>query len=248
MDTTITVGSLVKAYDIPAYSQYDGTVVTITATYEGSDASDGRPYYRAEFPSQQKPDDTLSLAFYRAEPVQDGETLTVSRGERRLGREEIVVPEDCPPFYADLIERLSNDIAEVKLRAESRMGRINDLERSVAQGHDAVNMLGADILREAEYRGWCSEFDEFIDRYNEKCPAGYEIESRVKLVEKRVRIEGTVYRDITVWVAEDEDATDPDNWYESNDKDDKASDDFIIDQLDAEFSENGWDDTEVKLR
>lgn len=172
----------------------------------------------AECQSPQKPDDTESVRFDAYEEIMDT---------------DIIEPKMIP---------LSDHDREV----EALRNRIRNLERELATGKETHADLGRRLLNQAENRGWCSEFDEFVSDYNGDCPVGWEIDERVKLVQKRVRVEGTVYRDITVWVKEDDDETDPDNWYADNDTDTAVDSDYVTEQLDSEYEGNGWDDTNIR--
>lgn len=191
------------------------------------------PYVTAEFQSQQKPDDTVRWSFYCWKTADVLETD--------------IVPVVYTQGEIDSLNQQINDLT----RDRDRWREVADERaRTIERGKDTHRDLGKRLLDEAENRGWCSEFDEFVNDYNADCPSGWEIEERIKLIETRVRIEGTVYKDVTVWVKDGEDATDPDNWYSENSTDSEMSDpqEFIDEQLDGEKDENGWDDTSVKLR
>ena len=140
------------------------------------------------------------------------------------------------------------------------VGEVEELRRQLARANERVNEYSEragkwerDFLRswerigqEATARNWCGEYERVVSDVQDDLEIG-EIPPRINLVEHRVRITGTTYRDVTVWVQEGEDVADPDNWYESNDPDDKCDEDFMVNQIDREYSNNGFDDTEVRV-
>jgi hypothetical protein len=146
---------------------------------------------------------------------------------------------EAPVVTLTEVEELRQQLARANERVEQATTRAGKWERDFMRSWQRIG-------QEATERNWCSEYERVVSDVEETLEIG-EIPARVTLVERRVRITGTVYRDVTVWVQDGEDATDPDNWYESNDPDDHVSEDFMSDQIDSEYSNNGFDDTEVRV-
>lgn len=214
-------------YGIPeVYRDKPGRVTEVVA---GNNA----PVITAEFTSHQKPDDTIAWAFCDWRPA-DGHTLNVSEQEATPVERRILTD------LQRQIDSLTRELERANERVEQYSLRAGQWERDFMKSWERIGL-------EAVERGWCSEYEEVVDDVQATLEIG-EIPRRKRLVERRLRITGTVYKDITVWVEEDDDVTDPDNWYASDDSDDKCSDEFLTETLDSEHSDNGWDDTEVRER
>jgi hypothetical protein len=96
------------------------------------------------------------------------ETLTVTMtDERKVGAAEVTVPAN--PTMDELlaiIEVTSNDLAAAKRLAELRQNSYEaESNRSARYARDWT-LAGSMLLEEAERRGWCSEFDEFVEAVN----------------------------------------------------------------------------------
>lgn len=163
----LTVGQTVKAVEVPGMPEYNGQIVTVTQVM-----GDGRAY--AEFRSITKPDDTERLYFIQWEPVEDGDTLTVSSPE---GREAAL--------QAD-VDRLTRELEAIRSQRDAAVGRAD----TYASDFDVV---GTSLMEEAERRGWCSEYDEFVDTVNGKTQR-LELPSR----EREVNIEWEETYTVTV--------------------------------------------------
>jgi hypothetical protein len=92
----------------------------------------------------------------------DGSTLTVSEPlEFTLGRDGVTVPAFADvPALRDIIERLSNELADTK-RSN------NDATRYMNEYRSDIDTIGGALMEEAERRGWCSEYDEFVESVNQ---------------------------------------------------------------------------------
>lgn len=202
-------------------------------------------------------------------PFRKGETLVITgREDQWNGREVVYVgPEfgsrsrhevthngDTLYFSETQLTRPlptdSNDEPEIVKELRFQLERANE---RVTEATDRAGKWERDFMRswervgrEATERDWCSEYERVVSDVQDDLEIGV-IPARVKLVEKRVRIRGEVYRDVTVWVPEGDDASDSDNWYESNDPDDKCSEEFMTEQIDSEYSNNGWDETGISV-
>jgi hypothetical protein len=99
----------------------------------------------------------------------DGSTLSTSDpAPNRLGRDGVVVPADATPSQLlEIIERLSNDLADEKHRYELANSTLNTRNQ---QFSDSINVIGKALMEEAERRGWCSEYDEFVESINSQLP------------------------------------------------------------------------------
>jgi hypothetical protein len=147
-----------------------------------------------------------------------------------------------PAILTDLqaqIDRLERDLTAARENNRILMTSVEDWT------HD-FDAYAEEVRDEAVQREWCSEYEGVMDRIRTRLRVAT-IPERVKLVEKRVRIRGEVYRDVTVWVPEGDDASDSDNWYESDDVDDKCSEEFMTQQIESEFENNGWDETTISV-
>lgn len=171
------------------------------------------------------------------------------RGEFVSGPGYVFPIEDAPALPHEE-PRIITELREEKAELERQLTRANERveEATTRAGKWERDFMRSweRIGREATERQWCSEYERVVSDVEEDLEIG-EIPPRVNLVERRVRIRGEVYRDVTVWVQEGEDADDPDNWYESNDLNDHCSDDFMTDQIDSEYNNNGFDETSVTI-
>jgi hypothetical protein len=137
------------------------------------------------------------------------------------------------------VTTLTRELERANERVEQYAARAGKWERD-------FNRYATRVKDEAIDREWCGEYERIMEEIKDDLEIA-EIPDRIRLVQKRVRIEGKTYRDVTVWVPEGESATDPDNWRSSDDPDDTVSDDFVIDTLYEENSNNGWDETDIRV-
>jgi len=108
--------------------------------YEGQEVmvtDVGGTFAYAEFKSMQKPDDTVRLGFNSYEVVSAAETAD----DRR---------------HAELQAKITQLEAD-----NSRMS-----SRIYSYCED-INTIGTLLLEEAERRGWCAEFDDFVEKVNQ---------------------------------------------------------------------------------
>lgn len=147
MNTTITnrysvslrppiIGQRVRIYDIDVHSDYEGHEATVAST-----SMDSSMYY-AEVKSIQKPDDTLQVRFASYEEVAP-------------------TPEPEP------------DVDALKLAVSALTTEKEQLERDLDSARTQLHAYAADadtigtmLMDEAENRGWCDEYDEFVDSIN----------------------------------------------------------------------------------
>ena len=148
-------GQHVIGHNIAGAPEYSGKTGTVTRAAIGIGVT-------AEFKSITKPDDTIALSFMEWS-YPDGSTLTVSDPaplESTLGRDNVTVPSNATPSeLRDIIERLSNDLANKKMESEQRQ------QRYITCLAD-IDTIGSMLMEEAENRGWCSEYDDFVDNVN----------------------------------------------------------------------------------
>lgn len=153
----------------------------------------------------------------------------------------------------EVVRRLSNDLAEEKARSESRLQSLQrEQERLTEQQrhyrHDMQHWEST--MREVkDEQTWCDDgTNRVIQRLNDGFIGGWEIDEYRKRERVTVRIRGEVYREVEVYVDPDDDADDPDNWYDSRDSEDALGEEFVSEQLDEEYQRNGWDETECDAR
>jgi hypothetical protein len=88
--------------------------------------------------------------------------------EFSLGRDGVIVPADAGvQQLRDIIERLSNDLADEKHRCEQANSVLNTRNQQFA---DSINIIGTALMEEAERRGWCAEYDDFVESINSQLP------------------------------------------------------------------------------
>jgi hypothetical protein len=148
------VGQRVIGYNIRGAESYNGMTGTVTKATLGL-------YVTAEFKSIPKPDDTIELSFMEWS-YPDGSTLTVSEPlEFTLGRDGVTVPASADvPALRDIIERLSNELADTKRNNTEATRYMNDYRSD-------IDTIGGALMEEAERRGWCAEYDEFVESVNQ---------------------------------------------------------------------------------
>lgn len=148
-----------------------------------------------------------------------------------------------PDINATLAE--AAELRATVQRMSERYDTLNTNYRNMDSGFLRTMQIISDRLNsEAVNRGWCSEFDNIIEEVNGELPGPHFLSPRRKRERKTVRITGTVWTEVEVWVDEDEDAEDPDNWYATENDDDALGSDWAYDRLDREMQGNGWDDVE----
>lgn len=95
-------------------------------------------------------------------------TITTPPPEFCLGRDGVIVPSDAGvQQLREIIERLSNDLADEKHRCETANSILNTRNQ---QFSDSINIIGASLMEEAERRGWCAEYDDFVESINSQLP------------------------------------------------------------------------------
>jgi hypothetical protein len=160
-DIVPKVGDRVIAITVPGASYYDGKECTVTEV----NPTDTGVIIRGEFPSMQKPDDTLLFGFSQWTPTSSPE----------------VKPSEEVGIITDL---------------QAQVDRFTDQNRillaKVANWEQDWDTITGALHNEADRRGWCNEYDEFVN----------EIESdlRIGVMPKRER-EYTVRWRTTVLVS-----------------------------------------------
>jgi hypothetical protein len=131
-----------------------------------------------------------------------------------LGRDGVTVPADAGvQQLRDIIERLSNDLAD------SKRGSENIALRRDAWREDFETVTGL-LLEEADRRDWCDEYEAFCNEIDERLRVG-EMPRRLKEIEVEVTITATTYYTLMVPVmARDDDHAaellrdDPDTYFD----------------------------------
>ena len=125
------IGDRVRATAGLADTNYYGTVCTVTEVIPNEVGI----IIRGEFPSLQKPDDTILLGFSEWEPA-----------------DEPVRPSQ----ETALIGEMRDEITSLKERISVHMRTIADWEQDWSTLTQALH-------NEADRRGWCNEYDEFVN-------------------------------------------------------------------------------------
>lgn len=131
------VGARVRGYDIPGFAGYEGQEVVVKEL-TGTLAF-------AEFKSLQKPDDTVLLGFGAYEVV------SVDASEEAVAAVETADDRR----YAELQAK----ITELEADTSRMSSRINSY-------YEDIDTIGRLLLEEAERRGWCADYDDFVEAVN----------------------------------------------------------------------------------
>jgi len=171
-------------------------------------------------------------------------TWTAATGEEVRGG--ITIPANVTlPEALSIIERVGNDLSKVKMREDSERTRAiaAEMRLTTQQGYYRHDMTAIDtiMLRTKGTQDWCDDgYKEVAEEINDQMQGGYEFTVPRKLVKKTVLLKGEVRLTKKIWVYEDEDEDNFDNWK------DEAGEDLNIDineALTEEVNENGWDET-----
>lgn len=254
------VGQKVRAYGIPGFSAYEGTVVTVTKV---------DPYaITAEFPSQQKPDDTIELSFTQYEEVlerHEDATITPTvadvsgpidrpdghhsddtyTSEYRLGAALVTVPALANNTeLRAIITTLSNELSQEQARSASANTQVQSLRDTVSQAHRAIEIIGENLINEANSRGWCDEYDRIVDEINASLPGPFALPDREQEYEIEVTVSGTISTTTYVMVSarSEEDARE----MVSENADDYISD--ADDLLTSAARTESFDDIEIEVQ
>ena len=87
-------------------------------------------------------------------------------------RDRIVSP-NHNPTVGELVYTMNN----LALRERRQTIQVQEVNQ---QAYDAIRIIGERLLREAEDRGWCAEFDKIIDEVNLALPDRFALPTRVK--------------------------------------------------------------------
>ena len=179
-----------------------------------------------------------------AEFVLDRDTTLTSayvpgEGWVTLRQWEIVPPEVHPDRYtmpdstADMaaeIERLTKALTLEKLRHEETK---QDRQNIIAD----FSIVSDALLEEAQNRGWCEEYDEFVDRVNrdtkrmdlQNCEVEYEVTvQRIRTVYEQVSVIVSGRRGISERDLRDSAFESAEMSYDWNEVDDDVSDEYEI--------------------
>jgi hypothetical protein len=147
-DIVPKVGDRVIAITVPGASYYDGKECTVTEV----NPTDTGVIIRGEFPSMQKPDDTLLFGLSQWTPTSSPE----------------VKPSEEVGIITDL---------------QAQVDRFTDQNRillaKVANWEQDWDTITGALHNEADRRGWCNEYDEFVNEI--------ESELRIGVIPKRER-------------------------------------------------------------
>jgi hypothetical protein len=211
----VEAGDVVKAYDVPLFPAQEGEVVTVRSVHFDPHAT-----YPVSFAANFA--DVGGLSFRKAVLVKDEPQYDMSS--------EVDV-------LQSQIDELKRQLARANERVEALGGRAGKWERDFGR-------YSARILEEARNRDWCEEYERVMSDIEGDLEVA-EIPKRSRRVSRRIRITGTAFRDVLVWVSEDDpDTLDPDDWYESEDDEEPVGDEWATDQVHSEFGDNGFDDIE----
>lgn len=166
----------------------------------------------------------------------------------------VLWPENATPDeLREIIRRFDRDLTEMRQINGSRLSELEQARQRLATAqenyrHDMAHWEST-MRHEKEEQAWCDEgTNRVIQRLNEGFIGGWEIDEYRKRERVSVRIRGEVYREVDVYVDPDDDADDPDNWYDSRDSEYALGEEFVNEQLDEEYRRNGWDETECDAR
>ena len=208
------VGARVRAYEVPGLPEYEGQEVVVTEV-NGSVAN-------AEFKSLQKPDDTVLLGFnaYEVVPVEAVQPVRPSQETALIGE------------MRDEITALKGKITELEADTSRMRSRINSY-------YEDIDTIGRLLMEEAERRGWCADYDDFVEAVNGALNVA-ELPVRQQDYEIVVRGTATVSwsRNVTVTARNEEDAV-------SMVEDDPSAY-MDIDEEATEAANYGWDANEVE--
>lgn len=146
------------------------------------------------------------------------------------------------PSPDDIIADLTEQLYEACIVIDNARDRFAKAQE--AYRHDMRHW--EDTLRQQkEEQQWCDDgVNAVIEVLNEGFIGNWEIEPYRKRKRVRVRITGTAYTYEDVWVDEDSDEDDPENWYEEEDSDCPLGNDWAYEQLSNTVNYNGFDDIE----
>ena len=163
-----------------AQSIEDHTVRVTSVTHELSDnASYVRIHVTGEVKSRQKPDDTEQVAFNM--PTNTSILLPWTFAEAVA--------------YPDESERratLFHDFHRVSVR-------LWEMTREKRDYSSDIELIGSMLENEAESRNWCSEYDQFIDRFNAESKIAF-IDPREKDFDVTVDVTVTMTVPVTISV------------------------------------------------
>lgn len=134
------IGDTVIAHEIRGAEMWNDEPCVVTAIDTYNNIITG------EFKSKQKPDDTISLSFQIWSPANPVTAADVRTAE----------PEMDIDAYKLAIEALNKQVADLTTERDRYQSNAD------AYSQDFYT-VGEALMQEAERRGWCDEYDEFVE-------------------------------------------------------------------------------------
>ena len=156
---------------------------------------------------------------------------------------EPVRPHEEPRIITELRDEaatLKHELDRANERVEQYGSRAGKWERDFLK-------YATRIMQEAIDRDWCSEYERIMDEIEGELEIA-EIPKRRNRRRTTVRIRAEVYVDREVFIDEDDDGDDPDNWYEDNESDDALGSEWADEQVVNEYDNSGFDSVEYETR
>jgi len=202
-------------FGVPEY--YQDKIGTVTRVFNSD-----KPYFSAEFQSQQKPDDTTSYSFYYWKPA-DGHTLTVSSPE---GRE------------AELLQQ----VADLTAERDSLRVDLHTMRQSRDSWASDFHTYAEAVMNEAVERNWCETYEQVMESIQSRLQVAVIPERETEYeVEVEVRGEASTTHTVTVTARSQEEA---DEMVGEN-----ISDYVDVDEILTDYVRyNSWDSTEVDVQ
>jgi hypothetical protein len=128
-------------------------------------------------------------------------------------------------------------------RMEANKAR-REYDEHKTRAADAIRHIGESLIVEAENRGWCDEYDSFVEALNDSLPPDLMLPVRLKEYEVEIQIDisHTVYQTVSVMATSQDEA----NRMIENDADSHVDINMIIED-DLAMS-CGYDSVEVSLQ
>lgn len=148
-----------------------------------------------------------------------------------------------------IIERYENDYREVSASRDYaqklREDAANRLTEQQNRYHSDMGSIQRIMLEVKDEQSWCDDgYNRVVERVNDALIGGWEFDKARRLVRKTVRVRAEVTDTVEVWVYDDEDEDDTDNW-KDEEGDEVDPDEWMTDALVEEYRRNGFDSVEV---
>lgn len=157
-------------------------------------------------------------------------------------------PSEATGIITDLqakVSRLNDELAVQARRATRAEERLTEQQRRYSHDMTAIQTIMREVKEEQD---WCDDgWNEVVDRVNRELEGGFEFEKARELVKKSVSVRGETTVDIDVWVYEDDDENDTDNWLDEDGDEISDTDEYMQEALKAEYDRCGsqFDTVEV---